>query len=72
MIFISYEIGVHSRDDNVPGMSVPPANITMKTEPRPPLYIGFRTPPASGRLFSASGATRSANVVKDGWDCAAL
>ena len=26
-------------------LSEPPHNLTMKPEPRPPIYTGFRTPP---------------------------
>src|ERR1019366_6886967 len=28
-----------------PKLSEPPPNLTMKPEPRPPIYTGFRTPP---------------------------
>jgi hypothetical protein len=38
------------RSLTVPKLSEPPPNLTMKPEPRPPIYTGFRAPPPTNKV----------------------
>ncbi len=46
MILIPYKIDAHPSPMITPKLSEPPPNLTMKREPRPPIYNGLRTPPS--------------------------